>query len=454
MPAFSQPLQEYLHCKPSWLGEVAALEVHSTHEHFHTESQRLAQGADTALWLHSYVPTDLSGAGLTSAVLNQIMQDKVGPPQAEPPKVGMRDLDPAIFATLQLTRHSGYSEVVRRTASLFGGAADLSRDNLASCIPVLKERLRPGYYERECRRAGLLSLQTHSFDVAHGECLPVRREQCQPFHHRDLFINGFLTGQCFAVIKAEKAITVDSLETWQAAVERYFADDAERCIAVKCSIAYERRLNFEPTERDEARRAFETLFREGAESQPTSHESGARWTFENYALRFILQLAGRYDLPVKFHTGHYAGPGVRALHRIRDNLVDIEPLLAEFPQVRFIIMHHAYPYGEAAVTLARSYANCFIDQCWAWASNPATTSRYLQEFFTGAPANKIFLFGGDYACLELTLGHLDLARQGLCVTLKRLVDEGWATPEEALQLARRVCQLNQEAVFPQLRQGP
>lgn len=297
MPTFSQPLQEYLHRMPSWLGEVAALEVHSTHEHLHTESHRLALGADTALWLHPYVPTDLTGAGLAPAVLKQIMPGEVGPP-----KVAMCDLDTAIFAALQLTRHSGYSEVVRRTASLFGGSPDLSCDNLAACIPVLQQRLSPGYYERECRRAGLLSLQTHSFDIAHGGCLPVRREPCQPFHHRDLFVNGFLTGQSFAVMQAEKAITINSLEAWEAAVERYFVDDAARCIAVKCSIAYDRRLNFEPTEREEAHRAFEMLFRDGEGASSASHETGALWTFENYGLRFILQLAGRYDLPVKLHT--------------------------------------------------------------------------------------------------------------------------------------------------------
>jgi hypothetical protein len=55
--------------------------------------------------------------------------------------------------------------------------------------------------------------------------------------------------------------------------------------------------------------------------------------------------------------------------------------------------------------------------------------------------------------LEQTLGHLDLARQGLCLTLERLVNDGWATPAEAFALAKRLCFENQEDVFPVLSES-
>ena len=439
MPDLSQPLQDYLKRKPAWLREVASLPVHSTHEHMLTETQRIERGADTYWWLCQYNPTDLYGAG--------VADEKIQPLIARTPGTRLEEVDESIFETLPLTRHSGYGESLRRAINLFGGTADLTRENLAACIPGMEERLTPGYYQREFERCGLLSVQTNSFDMIGKERLPVRREACAPFHYKDLFIDKFLHWPLLQAAQQEKSLWVKTFDEWEELVIKYFEDDAKECIAVKCALAYERRLNFEKTERADAVRALSALQKVGKKSQDRNDLR----TFQNYGLRFILELAAKHQLPVKFHTGHYAGHREEPLHRIRDNLIDIEPLIRQFPKTNFVVMHHAYPYGEAAVTLAKSYANCFIDQCWTWAMNPGAASRYLYEFLLGAPANKIFLFGGDYFLLEMTLGHLDLARHGLCITLERLVQEGWAAPDEALTLARRVCYQNQEALFPQLK---
>ena len=456
MPDFSQPLQDYLSRKPSWLTEVASLGVHSTHEHLHTEAQRLERGPDPVLWLLLYLPTDLAGTGVPLEVLDQLVQPLHGPPA-----IGVRELDPAIINAFAACRHTGYGEAIRRTASLFGGSAELTRENLAACIPELEKRLMPGYYERQFARCGLLSVQTNSFDREQDQRLPVRRAGCHPFHFKDLHtdglldIDGGLGASCLDMAHQEKGIRVDSLDSWEALIERYFADDASQCIAVKSAIAYWRPLDFEPVEREEAQRAVQKLLA-SKETADSSAESAQllRRTFQNYGIRFIVKLAGQYGLPMKFHTGGYAGyaDAARPLRRMRENLPDLAPLIADFPETNFILFHHCYPYGEAAVLLAKHCANCFIDQSWTWIVNPGTASRYLSEFLLGAPSNKLFFFGGDHPCLELTLGHLDVARQGLCITLERLVNEGWATPHEALQLARRVCYENQEALFPVLRQ--
>jgi len=196
----------------------------------------------------------------------------------------------------------------------------------------------------------------------------------------------------------EKGIRVDSLDSWEALIERYFADDASQCIAVKSAIAYWRPLDFEAVERAEAQRAVQKLLASKGTAEDAAESTQLlRRTFQNYGIRFIVKLAGQYGLPVKFHTGGYAGyaDAARPLRRMRENLPDLAPLIADFPKTNFILFHHAYPYGEAAVLLAKHCANCFIDQSWTWIVNPATASRYLFEFLLGAPSNKLFFFGGD-----------------------------------------------------------
>jgi len=106
-------------------------------------------------------------------------------------------------------------------------------------------------------------------------------------------------------------------------------------------------------------------------------------------------------------------------------------------------------YGEAAVTLARSFPNCFIDQCWLWIMNPSAGVRYLKEFIMGAPSSKLFAFGSDYWHPEgiSIIGHLDIARHGVCIALNQLVQEGWIIPDDALTIAENIFYKNQQKVF-------
>jgi predicted TIM-barrel fold metal-dependent hydrolase len=122
------------------------------------------------------------------------------------------------------------------------------------------------------------------------------------------------------------------------------------------------------------------------------------------------------------------------LERVSQNLKDLCPILNDFPNTQFVLMHICYPYQDELIALAKHYPNVYVDLCWAWIVNPAATTRFVKEFLMAVPANKLFTFGGDYTAVENVVGHAEIARHGLSLALNGLVNEGWLTEQEALAL--------------------
>jgi predicted TIM-barrel fold metal-dependent hydrolase len=137
------------------------------------------------------------------------------------------------------------------------------------------------------------------------------------------------------------------------------------------------------------------------------------------------------------------------LERLRQNAGDLCPLLQDFPDTKFVLMHIGYPYQDEFIALAKHYTNAYIDMCWAWIINPAASVRFLKEFLLAAPASKLFPFGGDYITVETVYGHSRVARMGITQALSELVEEGWLALEETPPLIERILNGNAHEVFPQ-----
>src|SRR5262249_25078166 len=99
------------------------------------------------------------------------------------------------------------------------------------------------------------------------------------------------------------------------------------------------------------------------------------------------------------------------------------------------------------------YANAYIDLCWAWIISPVTCTRYVQEFLTTAPLNKLLGFGGDYIVIEPVMGHARLARHGLAQALTALAEDGWMGRAEASGAAERILRTNALEICPRARRA-
>jgi predicted TIM-barrel fold metal-dependent hydrolase len=123
-------------------------------------------------------------------------------------------------------------------------------------------------------------------------------------------------------------------------------------------------------------------------------------------------------------------------------------LLIDFPDARFVLMHIGYPYQDEYIAIAKHFANAWIDLCWAWIISPTASVRFVREFLTTAPSNKLFAFGGDYLSVETVYGHSRVARQGIVEALVGLVEDGWLDVAEASATARQIMCESARAFFP------
>ena len=105
------------------------------------------------------------------------------------------------------------------------------------------------------------------------------------------------------------------------------------------------------------------------------------------------------------------------------------------------------PYYEEMLSIAKHFPNAYMDMCWSWIINPLAAKDFLKKYLVTAPANKIFTFGGDYIPVELVPGHAAIARQGITQALSELVDEGWTTLKEALNLTDVIMHQNARTLY-------
>lgn len=406
-----------------------------THEHLIEESRRLSGELhaglfpcdDWAYLFRHYTQDDLASAGMPAEDRGRFFT----------PDVCTEEKYRLVAPWWQKIKHTGYGQAVRHTLRGLYGEADLTAESAPRLAEKYREMIRPGFY------AEILRERSHSEHCQVNSLERIFMQTAQPdLLRQDLSIVALSTGLDRERVEAESGKTADTLDGWLEVIDWHFATYGPCAVAVKNQSAYTRRLDYARVPKELA----EPLFaRYAAGETLSSDESKA---LQDYLFRYCAGKATEYGLPVKLHTGYYAGHGYMPLQRLRKNASDLCPLLQDFPDTRFVLMHVGYPYQDEFIALAKHYPNVSIDLCWAWIINPAAGVRFVKEFLLSAPANKLFTFGGDYIPVELIYGHSCIARQGLAQALAELVEEGWIAEEEAPALIERLMRGNAHETFP------
>jgi predicted TIM-barrel fold metal-dependent hydrolase len=234
----------------------------------------------------------------------------------------------------------------------------------------------------------------------------------------------------------ETGIEPRDLASLRQCMEKVFAQNAAAAIAVKTQHAYQRTLRWEERSDDEAERALAAYLRD-----PEGVSLADSLCLGDWCLARGAELCSEYDLPLKIHTGYYAGQGYMITERIPAG--HLSPLLRRYPETRFVLMHIAYPYSDEMVALAKHYPNVYVDLCWAWSIDPFSSANFVRQVVHAVPANKLFAFGGDTFWPTATVAYAAQARQGLTRALQAEVDEGLLSEAEAIALANRFMRENQ-----------
>ena len=321
--------------------------------------------------------------------------------------------------------HTGYARAVRIAIEQLYGITELNARTAHRLAERHAALVKPGFYRTVLRdHAGVETCQVNSLQA------PFMESRLPDLLLQDLSIVAFgaFSGSNWTWMTDAQGTKATDLAGWHRVIDHYFAKYGPYAVAVKSQTAYQRRLDFAEVPEEKAAPIFAKL----THKDPVTPEE--RKAFDDHVFWYCVRKATAQNLPVKLHTGYYAGQGNMPLERVATNPADVSDLLRRAPETTFVLMHIGYPYQEAMLSLAKHFPNAVIDLCWTWIINPEASARYLRDHLTTAPTNKILTFGGDYIPVEPVVGHAAIARRGIARALQGLAGEGWMTKTEAVEL--------------------
>jgi predicted TIM-barrel fold metal-dependent hydrolase len=403
-----------------------------THEHLLEEKERLAashprvQADDWSLLLSHYLNSDLLVAGMPKEAYDAFFSAKTDPADK------WRYLEPYWPAV----KNTGYGQAVRIAIQQLYNIEDLSAATVKKVQAGYEQTRRPGFYRHILSELGKI-------ESCQVNCLsrPFSESEMPTLLMQDLSIVGMFAGPDVNGFGKPTGIEVRSLADWHRVIDWWFGKYSKYAVAVKSQNAYSRDIDYEQVPAEKA----EGIFQKRIANQPLTGEE--RKALEDHLFWYAVRKATDNKLPVKLHTGYYAGQNSMPLDRLLHNPGSAANLCRKAPDTRFVFMHICYPYYEELLAVAKNYANAYVDMCWSWIINPVAAKDFLKKYLVTAPANKILTFGGDYIPVEPVLGHATIARRGIALALSELVEEGWLSHTDAMDLIDPIMRGNARQVF-------
>ncbi|MBX9877916.1 MAG: amidohydrolase family protein [Candidatus Obscuribacterales bacterium] len=103
--------------------------------------------------------------------------------------------------------------------------------------------------------------------------------------------------------------------------------------------------------------------------------------------RDVLKVASAHNLPVFIHTGHIPTGALAGLNGCNDAKA-VEPLLAEFPEINFVLAHIGWESWRTMLKLARKYPKVYVETSW----QPSTIIRRAVDTL----GSHRVIFGSDF----------------------------------------------------------
>ena len=424
----SEPPQQPTGLRKQIFSKVWNTPLIDTHEHLPDEQDRLAASGmkadDWSALLSHYLINDLLTAGMPADAHDRFFAKGLSP--ADKWKL-LAPFWPAV-------KNTGYGQAVRITLQQLYGVDELSADTVKKVQAGYESVRQPGFYRRILR------------DLANIESCQVDRgsfrESTMPtLLMQDISIVGMFAGPNLSGFGKPTGIAVAELSDWHKVIDWWFNKYGRYAVAVKSQHAYARDIDYTQIPAEKVVEAFKKKVK-GQALGPDDQRA-----LEDHLFWYSVQKATEHRLPVKLHTGYYAGQNVMPLSRLSHNAGSACELCRVAPKTQFVFMHICYPYYEELIAVAKHWTNAYVDMCWSWIINPIAAKDFLKKYLVTAPANKILTFGGDYNIVELVLGHSLIARQGIALALSELVEERWISLNDALELVDPIMHGNAQRIF-------
>jgi len=410
-----------------------------THAHLIEEHQRLAVPTthlrcdDWSMLMSHYMDSDFLTAGMSPQDCRSFYASKIDP----------KDKWALIAPWWPHVRNTGYGQAAQITMRDLYQIEELSADTVHHLQERYESVRRPGFYRTILKDFCRIE-SCHVNYIGRPFCesaMPLLL--MQDISIRGMYaIRGTPAGVALQEYSEPAGMEVRCLEDWHRVIDWWFDKYGRYAVAVKSQNAYSRDIDHERISTEIAN----PIFKEHLNGERL--DDAKKKALEDHLFWYAVSKSTEHGLPVKLHTGYYAGQNINLpLWRIRNNPASASDLCRRSPETCFVFMHISYPYYEEMIAVAKHYTNAHIDMCWSWLINPLAAKDFLKKYLVSAPANKLLSFGGDYFHVEPIVGHAALARHGITQALTELVEEGWIKIDAALDLADAIMHQNARRIF-------
>jgi len=409
---------------------INQIELVDTHEHLIDESVRLncekpfIQCDDWTTILGLYTKFDFVSSGMTQKEMELISSQEIIP--LEKWKI--------IQPYWNRIKHTGYGQVIQHTINDLYGISELHEKSISELQEKYINYRKKGFYKETLKRANIKCC------IVNPPGRPFNETEFPNLLYQDIDATGMINMD-FEKLNEKIIHQIKGLNDWLEIINWWFDKYAENAAGVKIGIAYFRRLDFNKTNIEFAN----PIFSRKVEGKKLSVSEGK--TLQDFLFWYIIDLATKNKLPVKFHTGHQAMNNFMNLENIMFNPSDCANLCRLSPDTKFIFFHISYPYYEPMISLTKHYSNAIIDMCWSWTCNPIASIDFLKKYIVTSPINKIMVFGGDDLYIENLIGHAKIARKGISKALSELVDDKWITENDVYEIADTIMWKNATEIY-------
>jgi hypothetical protein len=298
-----------------------------THEHLIEESDRLnasndrIRSNDWSFLLNHYLNSDMLTCGMPQAEYDRFFSPNVAP--VDKWKI-LKPYWPAV-------RNTGYGMAVEIAVQQLYDVPELSGQTIAKVVSGYEKVCRKGFYKKIlCEKSGIESCQVNALEQ------PFRKSALPTLLMQDISIVGMFAGPNINAYAKPAGTDVKTLADWHRVIDWWFENYSPYAVAVKSQNAYSRDIDYENVSVEQA----EPVFKKRISGE--NLDSKGRKLLEDHLFWYSAKAATKANLPVKLHTGYYAGQNGMPLSRLINNPASATNLCRTARDTKFVFMHICY----------------------------------------------------------------------------------------------------------------
>lgn len=213
--------------------------------------------------------------------------------------------------------------------------------------------------------------------------------------------------------------------------------------AVAVSGVFDPMTDFDPGHRESADRVLSLVML----GQKTNRDD--KRTLRSYVMDAVLKACADNGMTFQLMLGTRGGAANERTISAFDQgmLFGYTDLITRHSGVRFDIFTANETLAHQLAVLARNYRNIFVSGSWNYTAFPSHTRKMLRERVEMLPMTKSCGFMSGAESVEWVYAGAKLFRRQLAHVLAQMVEEGYLTPDTAVDVARHYLSENPGRVY-------